>query len=137
MPSPSPLQADLAAALDWWREAGVDAVFEDEPRGWLAEPAAEAEAAAPPSRKPLQPAPAPPPDLPKIGGPREQWPRDLAAFRAWWLSEASLDEGGLAPRIAPSGDAGAKLMVLVAMPEEGDRDTLLSGPGGAVRRCVG
>jgi len=25
----------LAAALDWWREAGVDCAFLDEPQGWL------------------------------------------------------------------------------------------------------
>jgi len=132
VPSLSPFKADLAAALDWWREAGVDAVFADEAKGWLAEPAAEVDAAERPSSKPAPQAPAPPPELPKLGGPREQWPRDLAAFRTWWLAEPSLDEGGLAPRVAPSGEAGAELMVLVAMPEEGDRDTLLSGPAGAL-----
>ena len=132
MPSPSPLQADLAAALDWWREAGVDAVFDDEAKGWLAEPVAKADAAAPTSSKPAPPVPAPPPELPKLGGPREQWPSDLATFRTWWLTEPSLDEGGLAPRVAPSGETEAELMVLVAMPEEGDRETLLAGPGGAL-----
>lgn len=128
MPRPSPLQADIAAALDWWREAGVDAVYSDEPRGWLAEPAAEVTPAAPRARAPAEVAPvvleAP------IGGPRASWPQDLDAFRRWWLAEPSLDEGGLSPRIAPVGEAAAELMVLVAMPEEADREGLLSGPHG-------
>lgn len=127
MPRPSPLQADIAAALDWWREAGVDAAYSDEPRGWLADPEAEAPAAE--AIKPTKVAPPPVPAA-KIGGPRAAWPGDLAAFRQWWLAEPLLDEGGLAPRVAPLGDAGAELMVLIAMPEESDRDTLLSGPQG-------
>ena len=31
-----PLAAAVAATLAWWREAGVDSLFEDEPRRWLA-----------------------------------------------------------------------------------------------------
>ena len=41
------LAEDYAAALDWWREAGVDCEFTDEPTVWLREP--EAEAAPDPS----------------------------------------------------------------------------------------
>ncbi len=44
----------LEGALDWWREAGVDADFLDEASGWLAEPEPENAVAAPPP-------PAPPP----------------------------------------------------------------------------
>ena len=129
MPPPSaPLHADIAAALDWWREAGVDAAFSDEPRGWLADPATpERPAEAPARDERAKPAPAP---VAQIGGAQALWPQDLAAFREWWLSEPSLDEGGLTPRIAPSGEPGAALMVLVAMPEESDRDGLLSGAQG-------
>ncbi len=129
MPPPSvPLQADISAALDWWREAGVDATFTDEPHGWLADPAAqESPAEAPTRAERAKPAPAP---LSQIGGAPALWPQDLAEFRDWWLTEPSLDEGGLSPRIAPVGEPGAALMVLVAMPEDGDRDTLLSGPQG-------
>lgn len=128
-PAPSPLEADIAAALDWWRLAGVDGVFADEASGWLAEPEAK-DAVRAPAREPLVEAVASEPPPPPAGGPRGDWPQDLAAFRQWWLTEPSLDEGGLAPRVAPSGEAGADLMVLVAMPEEADRDTLLSGPHG-------
>ncbi len=127
-PVPSALTSDIAAALDWWREAGVDAAFSDAASGWLAAPASAEAAAAPPPPEPDQ-APPPPPAR-KAGGPKETWPQDLAGFRQWWLSDPSLDEGGLAPRVAPVGDASPALMVLVAMPEESDRDALLSGQQG-------
>ncbi len=129
-PAPPSLQADIAAALDWWREAGVDAVFSDEAHGWLADPKDDVEPERPAAR-PVAKAPPPPPE-PTIGGPLAGWPQDLAGFQAWWLAEPSLDEGGLAPRVTPVGEAGAELMILVAMPEEADRDALLSGPQGAL-----
>ncbi|MFA9201576.1 MAG: hypothetical protein ACEQR8_10420 [Cypionkella sp.] len=129
MPRPLPPSAEIAAMLGWWREAGVDAVFRDQAETWLAQPEAATPAAAEPARRVAAPPP-PPPPAPQAGGPRESWPRDLDGFRRWWLAEPSLDAGGLAPRIAPEGPAGAPLMVLVAMPEEEDRDALLSGPQG-------
>ena len=122
-PAP-PLAESLAAAQAWWREAGVDYGYHDEPLGWLAdkEPAGEPTPAALP----------PKPELERhtIGGDRAGWPQDLAAFRRWWLEEPSLDEGGLHPRVAPRGESGATLMMLVTMPEAEDRETLLSGPQG-------
>ena len=42
----------LEGALDWWREAGVDADFSDEPSGWLLEPESENSVAAPPPPAP-------------------------------------------------------------------------------------
>lgn len=69
---------------------------------------------------------APPPLLAE----RADWPQTLSDFRSWWLSNDTLDQGGIAPRVPPRGSAGAKLMVLVAEPEADDRDTLLSGPLG-------
>lgn len=130
-PAPSPFKSDIAAALDWWREAGVDADYADAPRAWLSEPEQAAPAPEPgvARRAPVAPAPPPPP---AIGGPRAGWPNDVAAFREWWMSEPSLDEGGLSPRIAPSGPAAAELMILVAMPENTDSSDLLSGSHGAL-----
>lgn len=131
MPIPtSPVLArDIAAALDWWREAGVDATFGDTPRKWLGEPKGASPPVEPSQTAAAAPLPTPPP-APAIGGDRARWPGDLESFRNWWLEEPSLDEGGLAPRIAPRGDAGAELMVLVAMPEEHDRETILTGREG-------
>ena len=53
MPRDHTLGESLAAALDWWREAGVDGDFADEPRNWLEKPEA---AAAEASNRVLEPA---------------------------------------------------------------------------------
>lgn len=117
------LRTSIAAAQAWWREAGVDLAFRDEPQPWLAE---EAAAEAPVQKAADQPAR----PKPRIGGDPAAWPQDLPAFRRWWLEEPSLDAGGLAPRVPPRGEAGAAVMLLVPMPEADDRDILLSGPEG-------
>ena len=122
-PAPS-LAESIAAAQAWGREAGVDHDFHDEPHAWLTDPATEAPQAPVAVAKPE----AVPPPL--AGGDRATWPRDLAAFRQWWLEEPTLDYGGTLPRVPPRGEAGAPLMMLVPMPEADDRDTLLAGPEG-------
>lgn len=122
-PSPLTLAEQLAAAQAWWRDAGVDYIFNDEPRGWLTDD-------TPPPAQPMPPPPPAAPPKPRIGGDPDTWPRDLTSFRTWWLEEPSLDSGGLTPRIAPRGEAGAPLMVIVPMPEDNDDKTLLSGPEG-------
>lgn len=128
---------DISATLDWWREAGVDCVFSDEPADWLAEPAAElstipvkavdrktatAEHVSQPERQPDLLGAAP--------------PADLAQFRSWWLGEPGLDSIGPRGRIAPQGDAGAELMVLVMDPEAGDRDGLLTQEQGRLLDAI-
>ncbi len=136
----STLASDYAAALDWWREAGVDLDYADAPTAWLREAEAEPDIAPspPPRTVPRQSAtpaidralardPAGP-----IGGDRARWPTDLAGFRAFWLAEPSLDPGPRAERIAPRGEAGAALMVLVGMPDVDDRGHLLSGSQGGL-----
>ncbi|MFZ9396715.1 MAG: hypothetical protein ACO25F_11730 [Erythrobacter sp.] len=118
--------SDIEAALDWWREAGVDCHFADVAINWLTEPApaalpevkpakrlAAAEAEAAPARGRI--------DL--FGAAR---PADLIAFREWWLSEPALDAIGPRGRIAPRGAQQSRLMVLVMDPEEGDSTKLLS-----------
>ncbi|HYD24105.1 MAG TPA: hypothetical protein VEB68_04855 [Croceibacterium sp.] len=124
-PAP-PLAAQIAAAQEWWREAGVDLAFVDAPQAWLADPRGE----RPPEPTPAAAAAAELPPAPKIGGNPAEWPRDLAAFRDWWLAEPGLDAGGAFPRVAARGPEGAPLAILVPMPEADDRDTLLSGPHG-------
>ena len=124
--SPPTLAEQLAAAHDWWLEAGVDSQFADEPRNWLERPP-EKPAEAPPAAVPVKPAE---PVLPPFGGPPESWPQALAEFAPWWLASDQLDTGGSGPRVAPRGAAGAELMVLVPMPEDADQDRLLSGKQG-------
>lgn len=121
---------DIHAALDWWRDAGVDCDFSDDATDWLAPLEAE---------KPAESAPAalatsenaPENQAPEkidlfAGNP----PADLDSFREWWLSAPGIDAIGPRGRVAPRGDAGAKLMVLVTDAEAEDRETLLSGPQG-------
>ncbi|KQM17325.1 uracil-DNA glycosylase family protein [Novosphingobium sp. Leaf2] len=124
----TPFLDDVTGALDWWRSAGVDCDYLDEPVTWLA--SAEPEAAAVPLPSPRT-APAdviPAPAEAKIDP--ASLPADLAAFTPWWLTEPLLCEGGPAARVAPQGQAGADLMVVVEEPEAGDTETLLAGPHG-------
>ncbi|MFL0672516.1 MAG: hypothetical protein ACJLS3_14160 [Erythrobacter sp.] len=140
---PPSLAHEIAASLAFWNAAGVDCDFGDDARAWLVDPA---DAAVPPvadARRPAGANTAPdtspinrttrdkdvPPSQPR----RDFWgdspPATLAAFREWWLTSSDLGAGSY-PRIAPRGQAGASLMVVVPDPESADRDALLSGPQG-------
>lgn len=123
--------AMIGAAMDWWRDAGVDCAFVDTPQDWLAaarapvKPRTEIKAA-------LEPAVPPPP---RIGGESAQWPQALEDFATWWLETPDLpfppDQ-----RVAPAGPANAALMVLVPMPEETDSEQLLGGNAGALLDAI-
>ncbi|TIX49947.1 hypothetical protein [Alteraurantiacibacter aquimixticola] len=124
------LAEQFAAALDWWREAGVDHDFRDEAEALLQEPKA-AKAAAEKlqqARKVEEEKPAPP----AIGGDRANWPGSLEGFASWWMTEPSLDGDAVRDRVAPRGVVEADLMVLVPMPEAQDSEKLLSGPQGTL-----
>ncbi|MDE2561687.1 MAG: hypothetical protein KGL48_05510 [Sphingomonadales bacterium] len=122
----------LGAALDWWREAGVDHDYHDDAQDWLAaariqhadrhDPAASAAEPAATRRETAAP--------PAIGGARGAWPASLDDFGAWWLTEPSLSVAPASRRVPPSGPQGAPLMVFVPMPEEGDGKVLLAGAQG-------
>lgn len=116
---------DITGALDWWRDAGVDCDFLDEPVEWLAPPEPERGAATERRRPEPKPDPdaAPPPAKLDPAG----LPADLAAFTPWWLAEPLLCEGGPAARVAPQGKTGAELMIVVEEPEAEDGEILLSG----------
>lgn len=149
-PSPA-LAQDIAAALDWWRDAGLDHDFADQPADWLAQPAPAAQ--TPPSDQGTEPQtrasvpgldPAPtlapaafaaPPSQP-IAGSAAQWPQTLAEFQAWWLSEPSLDGGMVSARVPPRGPGEAALMVLIDHPDAEDAQRLLSGPRGALLDAI-
>ncbi len=62
-------------------------------------------------------------------------PQTLAAFREWWMTAPALGNGSY-PRVAPRGNANAKLMVLVPDPEPADTDQLLSGPQGRLLSAI-
>jgi DNA polymerase len=132
---PAPLARDIAAALDWWRAAGVDHDFADAARDWLEAPApAVTEAPPPPPVQFTAPPPAPP--APVIATERANWPQSLDNFNAWWLTEPLLDGGQISGRIAPRGPYQAAMMVLVDQPEAGDSQTLLAGEQGRLVAAI-
>lgn len=129
--------ADIAAAMDWWREAGVDYDYAAQPVRWLApdnpvERAPEVPAAysAPPEQRAARSAPATAAE--PVGGDPAGWPSDLEGFARWWLEHPSLDGGQVRGRIPPRGARGAPLMVVLAQPEPEDRENLLEGPAGTL-----
>lgn len=113
----------LASALEWWRDAGVDTLAEDEPRDWLARPVARTVPAA---------------NAPAVASaPVEVLPDTIEAFLEWRMGDAAPEAEWLTPRIGPSGTAGADLMILTDMPEAEDTDTLMTGaPGRLLDRIL-
>ena len=136
----SPLAAELHAAFEWWRMAGVDLEFADDATDWLnsanpadAPPPASTAPQAPEPRVQATRTPEPLPEknpVERIDLLCETPPQTLAEFREWWMEAPGLDAIGPRGRIASRGPANAELMVLVIDPEESDRDRLLSGPQG-------
>lgn len=115
------------SALDWWAEAGVDTIVDNVPYDWLsvarpltAEPDASA---APVALTAIVASPAAPAPLPAT----------LAEFRAFLQTDAQIP-GPTAARIEPTGDPAGGTMVILDMPEPGDRASgaLLSGDAGAL-----
>ena len=129
--------ADLAAAQAWWREAGVDLTFADEPTDWLeAARAREAQSVAEPAPARAEATIKAAPAALGLGGNRAQWPTTLPDFAGWWLTEPSLDPAPAAQRVMPAGPHAAPLMVLVAMPEPGDSAALLGGKQGKLLDAI-
>jgi len=126
-----PLDAAFLATMDWWRDAGVDSLFHDEPTQWTAPAEKPAGPAPKPAAAASRPAILAQPEITPCPAPdRASWPTDLSGFAAWWLGEPWLDQGRQEDRVAPRGPQGADLMVIVPEPEREDRDVLLSGPLG-------
>lgn len=101
-------QALAATALEWWRDAGVDVLVEDEPRNWLAK------AVAAPAAVEAEVAVAVLPDT-------------LDAFVAWRGGPDTPDAGSAGPRFVAEGDAASGLMIVVDCPDEGG---IVSGAAG-------
>lgn len=106
--------AGALSAMQWWAEAGVDVLIDEEPRDWLrAKP------------KPADlPAPAPVPDA---------LPGQLDLFHAFLASSETLSFATpAAPRLLPAGDPASGLMILTDMPASEDfaGGTLIGGDAG-------
>jgi DNA polymerase len=107
-----------ASVLQWWAEAGVDTIIDEAPRDWLRPAPAKVDAGAS----------AGPPDAPA-----EELPGQLNLFQAWLASSDRLSFAApSAPRVCPSGDPAAGLMILTDMPAAEDCSslTLISGEAG-------
>lgn len=106
----------LASALEWWRDAGVETLVDDDPRDWLARPVTPTQAAA---AEAAVAAAAP-----------EILPTTLEDFVAWRMGAAAPESGWHTPLIAPSGAANAKLVIFSDMPCQEDSEALMSGATG-------
>lgn len=141
-PDATGLAKAYRASLDWWRLAGVDADFSDEPAAWVRQSeATDSEPIGPGNSSPSvasYPAPSPLPkaSMPPPGEDGREWPCSLEAFQKFWMQEPSIDPGALADRVPPRGIPEARLMVLVGQPEEEDRRVLLSGPEGRMMEAI-
>lgn len=112
-------RAEAASALEWWRDAGVDMLVDEEPRDWTAREAAPAVASAA-----AQPALAEPePEVPL--------PATLEAFIDWRFGSGAPESAWVEPIVAPTGNPAAPLMVITDFPEsDGDTPSLMAGPAG-------
>ncbi|MFD1959793.1 hypothetical protein ACFSHP_13570 [Novosphingobium panipatense] len=81
---------DITGALDWWRTAGVDCDFLDEPVEWLAAPEGEEPAPVERRRPPPRPDPEAPPPVARLDP--GSLPQGLEAFASWWMTEPLLCE---------------------------------------------
>ncbi|KQS04910.1 uracil-DNA glycosylase [Sphingomonas sp. Leaf357] len=108
-----------ASALDWWREAGVDANIDECPRNWLARPA---------------PLPAADPNVTIADAVTASgtMPDTLAAFEAWRVGPETPEAAWHGRAIAAQGDAAANIMIVIDMPEreDGESGVLMSGAAG-------
>jgi uracil-DNA glycosylase family 4 len=107
--------AAAASVLQWWSDAGVDVLVDEEPRDWL---------------RP-KPKPEIPPAVPaSAAGDDEALPGQLDLFQAYLRDSPHLPFAApAAPRICPSGDPASGLMILTDMPSGEDcaAGTLLTG----------
>ncbi|MFD1036328.1 uracil-DNA glycosylase family protein [Sphingomonas hankookensis] len=106
-----------ASALEWWHDAGVDTLVEDELRDWFATP-------APPAR-PLAVTSTPVADLP---------PDTLEAFLTWRMGDAAPEAGWNAVSVPVTAQKNPPLMILTDLPEADDSGDSgwMTGPVGAL-----
>lgn len=113
------------SALQWWSDAGVDILVDEEARDWLA---AKSEPAAAPLK--VEGAQAKTEDAPEDG---QMFPDQLDLFQTWLSDSEHLPFAfPAAPRVCPSGDPQSGLMMITDMPAIEDCETgaLISGEAG-------
>ncbi|MDJ0977871.1 MAG: hypothetical protein QNI87_04985 [Erythrobacter sp.] len=141
-----PLAEEIAAALEWWRDAGVAEFCDDDATAWLGsskDDEAKKETAAAgrarsesPELASVTPQKAQERSIERVDFFAEGRPSTLDEFRDFWLETPGLDTVGTRGRVPPRGVREPELMVLVVDPEENDVDTLLSGPQGRLLNAI-
>jgi uracil-DNA glycosylase family 4 len=112
-------RAEAASALNWWRDAGVDVLVEDDPRDWTARPAPTAQPDAPIRVVPAGPEPEAP------------LPATIEAFLDWRYGSGAPEAAMGEPIVAAEGATDAPLMVITDLPEfDGGAPALLDGAAG-------
>lgn len=104
-------RGEIASALAWWADAGVDMLVDETPRDWLAKTEA-------------------PRPVPSTDKRSDELPATIDAFVAWRLADGTLHDPG-SPRVPPIGDAASDLAIIVDRPEQGER-ALLEGSAGTL-----
>lgn len=108
--------ASAASALQWWADAGVDVLVDEEPRNWL-KPKRKVDALQMEGEPPIL----------------DELPDQLELFHAYLRESDSLAFAApSAPRVCPSGDPVSGLMMITDMPAADDcaAGALLSGEVG-------
>lgn len=110
-----------ASALEWWRDAGIDALVDEAPRDWTAAPAAPVVVQ---EQRARVAAVAEPVILPL--------PRTLEDFLAWRAGMDAPEAEWRGDPIGASGDPSADIMILTDVPdrEDGESGSLFSGSVG-------
>lgn len=105
------IRDQIASTLDWWREAGVDTLIDEDPRDWLAAAVASPAAPAPPAEAAVA-----------------ALPDALAEFVPWRTGDAAIERQWGRTPLAPEGDPSAAIHVIVDSPD--DDAAYLSGATG-------
>lgn len=156
-----PYEASLSADMlqsywQWWQELGVAEDYADDAHGWLeaadedsaladkaqsGSTAAQAiDAQAPMDAPQTRKAAAPAPSLSEIEQREDNaiaLPQTLAELAQWWPNSSALKtQSGIGPRIAPTLQPSAKLLLVTDMPDEDDQTTLHSGHAGVMLETI-
>ncbi|WP_375381425.1 uracil-DNA glycosylase family protein [uncultured Sphingomonas sp.] len=109
-------RALAASTLDWWRDAGVDLLVDEDPVDWLEPPPPVAPA------QPVSPAPGP-----------AAMPADLASFLAWRIGPGAPEAAWPGRRLGPEG-AVTTTIVVTDLPDREDLTAgrLMSGTSGVL-----
>ena len=126
--------AAAASLVQWWSDAGVDILIDEQPRDWLRPEAVAQTGRAPESAlREARSAPLISRPEPAVAPPDEELPAELDLFQAYLRTSDRLSFAAPSvPRVCPAGDPASGLMIMTDMPSTEDCATgvLISGETG-------